>query len=439
MKKYIILILFVSFVFSCGKIDVDPTQSIAADEAIRTPNDLNQALTGCYDALQLSGFYGRHTILSAELSSDNAAATGTILEYGDIDLNNLLSNNAIAESIWSACYIAINRVNNVLYYLPEVEGLTNEAKADAEGQLYFIRSLAYYNLVNYFGAVPLKITPTLAANDLSIPRSEVSLVLGQIINDLEYSAGSIATDVPGMASSRAAKALLAKIHLTMENYDQAIGLATDVIENSGLALTTDYATLFTPESNSESIFEVQYSDQDKNRMAEYVMPSSLGGRYEVSPTEELINQFSPDDLRLNASFDGFDDKPYTKKYNQLSSGADRVYVLRLAELYLLRAEALIKSQGATDAINADINTIRNRAGLDDLNESDYDALLNELLLQRQLEFTFEGKRWFDLIRNNKATETLENVNSSDQLLFPIPLSEINTNTAIGPENQNPGY
>ncbi len=439
MKKYIILIFIVPFVFSCGKIDVDPTQSIAADEAIRTPNDLNQALTGCYDALQLSGFYGRHTILSAELSSDNAAATGTILEYGDIDLNNLLSNNAIAESIWSACYIAINRVNNVLYYLPEVEGLTNEAKADAQGQLYFIRSLAYYNLVNYFGAVPLKVTPTLAANDLSIPRSEVSDVLGQIISDLEYSAGSITTDVPGMASSIAAKALLAKIHLTMGNYDQAIGLAADVIENSGLALTTDYATLFTPESNAESIFEVQYSDQDKNRMAEYVMPSSLGGRYEVSPTEELINQFSPDDLRLNASFAGFDDKPYTKKYNQLSSGADRVYVIRLAEMYLLRAEALIKSQGETDAINADINTIRNRAGLDDLNESDYDALLNELLLQRQLEFTFEGKRWFDLIRNNKAIETLENVNSSDQLLFPIPLSEINTNTAIGPENQNPGY
>ncbi len=439
MKKYIILILFVPFVFSCGKIDVDPTQSIAADDAIRTPNDLNQALTGCYDALQLSGFYGRHTILSAELSSDNAAATGTILEYGDIDLNNLLSNNAIAESIWSACYIAINRVNNVLYYLPEVEGLTNEAKADAEGQLYFIRSLAYYNLVNYFRAVPLKVTPTLAANDLSIPRSEVSLVLGQIINDLEYSASSITTDVHGMASSTAAKALLAKTYLTMENYDQAIGLATDVIENSGLALTADYALLFMPESNSESIFEVQYSDQDKNRMAEYVMPSSLGGRYEVSPTEELINLFSPDDQRLNASFAGFDDKPYTKKYNQLSSGADRVYVIRLAEMYLLRAEALIKSQGATEAINANINAIRNRAGLGDLNISDYDALLNELLLQRQLEFTFEGKHWTDLIRNNKAIETLVNVNSTDQLLFPIPLSEINTNTAIGPENQNPGY
>ncbi|OYT12000.1 MAG: hypothetical protein B6I19_10515 [Bacteroidetes bacterium 4572_114] len=215
--------------------------------------------------------------------------------------------------------------------------------------------------------------------------------------------------------------------------------ATNVIEKYGLGLLSDYAGLFNSESNSESVFEVQYNDQDKNRMAEYVFPTSLGGRYEVSPTEGLINSFAAEDVRLNASFDGFADKPYCKKYHQISSGADRVYVIRLADMYLLRAEARLKQQASADLINADINTIRQRAQLEVINLQDYDALLQEIILQRRLEFSFEGQRWFDLIRNNLAIEILTTVESSDQLLFPIPFSEINTNTAINPEDQNPGY
>jgi len=439
MKKYIILSILVTVLFSCAKLDIDPTQSIAADKAIRTPSDLNQALTGCYDALQLAGFYGRHTMLSAELSSDNATATGTILEFNDISLNNLLSNNTISEAIWNACYIAINRVNNVLYYLPNIEGLSEENKNDVSGQLYFIRSLAYYNLVSYFGDVPLRVSPTLSTDDLNLPRTAKAEVLSQIVGDLNTAKINITTNTTGRASAAAAEALLAKIALYESRWADAETFATHVIENYGLSLVSDYSTLFNNDNNSESVFEVQFNDQDKNRIAEYVLPTSLGGRYEVSPTEDLINSFSTEDLRLNASFDGFDDKPYCKKYYQISSGADRVYVIRLSEMYLLRAEARIQQQADFGLINADINAVRQRAGLEDLSFQDYNALLQELLLQRRLEFTFEGQRWFDLIRNNLAVQTLPTVTSSDQLLFPIPYSEINTNTAIGPENQNPGY
>ncbi len=350
MKKYIIFLLLIPVFISCVKLDVEPTQSISADKAIQTEADLNQALTGCYDALQLSGFYGRHTVLAAELSSDNANATGTILEYNDISLNNLLSNNTISKSIWSACYIAINRVNNTLYYLPNIENISDAEKNDISGQLYFIRSLAHFNLVKYFGDAPLKVTPTLSTNDINLPRKPVAEILAQINDDLEFALAHITTNENGRASAAAAEALLAKIAMYELRWADAETYATNVIEKYGLGLLSNYAGLFNNESNSESVFEVQYNDQDKNRMAEYVFPTSLGGRYEVSPTEGLINSFATEDVRLNASFDGFADKPYCKKYHQISSGADRVYVIRLADMYLLRAEARLKQQASADLI-----------------------------------------------------------------------------------------
>ncbi len=439
MKKYIIFIFIVSIFSGCAKLDVNPTQSIAADKAIRTPSDLNQALTGCYDALQLAGFYGRHTIIAAELSSDNAQATGTILEYNDINLHNLLSNNTISEAIWSDCYIAINRVNNTLYYLPNVENLSEDDKNDVQGQLFFIRSLAYYNLVRYFGDVPLKVRPTLSTEDINLPRIAVGEVLAHIKEDLVYAMANISTQSAGRAQAASAEALLAKIARYESRWGDAESYAGHVIENYGLSMVDDYSSLFNNEGNTESIFEVQFSDQDKNRMAEYLFPTSLGGRYEASPTEDLVNAFAAEDARFAVSLAGLGDKPYCNKYNQISSGADRVYVMRLAEMILLRAEARAKQQGDLLMINNDINQIRQRAGLEAVDLQDYDALLDEILVQRRLEFSFEGQRWFDLIINDRAIQTLPTVESSNQLLFPIPFSEINTNTAIGPENQNPGY
>jgi hypothetical protein len=263
--------------------------------------------------------------------------------------------------------------------------------------------------------------------------------MAQIISDLDYAMSNIITQSTGRAQAAAAEALLAKIARYESRWTDAETHANHVIENYGLSLIGDYASLFNNEGNTESIFEVQFSDQDKNRMAEYLFPTSLGGRYEASPGNDLVNAFTVDDARFAVSLAGIGDKPYCNKYNQISSGADRVYVMRLAEMILLRAEARVKQQGDMQLINDDINRIRQRAQLEAVDLQDYDALLDEILIQRRLEFSFEGQRWFDLIINDRAIQTLPTIESSNQLLFPIPFSEINTNTAIGSENQNPGY
>jgi len=439
MKKIAIYLLSALMLAGCAKLDPQPTQSVTADDAIKTPSDLNQAMTGCYDALQLAGFYGRHSVFAADLASDNANATGTILEYSDISLNNMLSGNSIVESVWYHSYITINRANNVLYYLPNVENLEESFANDVKGQMYFLRSLAYFNLIRYFGDVPLKTTPTLSTDDLDSPRVPVSDILTQIIPDLEFAISNISGSEPAKATPGAAEALLAKVFLYAGEYENAILHASAVINDYQYELD-DFEALFGIETSAGSIFEVNYSDQDKNRMAEYALPTSMGGRYEVSPTEDLLGKYTDDDIRKNITFSGIGEAPYCIKYSQISSGADKVYVLRLAEMYLIRAEARILLEDPNfDLINNDINAVRERANLDPLNLNSYDELLEEMLLQRQLEFAFEGHRWFDLLRNNKAIEVLPNVNNLNQLLFPIPLSEINTNTLINSEDQNPGY
>jgi hypothetical protein len=130
---------------------------------------------------------------------------------------------------------------------------------------------------------------------------------------------------------------------------------------------------------------------------------------------------------------------YANKYNDLSKGADNVIILRLGEMYLIRAEAEAhKAGGSITAIQDDINVIRLRANIIPSTENTVDELLTVIENERRLEFAFEGQRWFDLVRTGRATEVLPTVTDTDKTLFPIPAGELQTNNS--PEMiQNPGY
>jgi hypothetical protein len=130
--------------------------------------------------------------------------------------------------------------------------------------------------------------------------------------------------------------------------------------------------------------------------------------------------------------------PYVLKFNDISSGTDPVYVFRLAEMYMIRAEAAALLQLETNGILHDINKIRERAGLDPANITSYAGLLLEIESQRQKEFAFEGHRWFDLVRTGRAMIVLDNVTNINQTLYPIPQAEIIANDNPG-MYQNDGY
>ena len=266
-------------------------------------------------------------------------------------------------------------------------------------------------------------------------------MLFRSIADLESARLNISNTLSERATVEAATALLASISLTRGNAENALLFANQVLQSFPM-LETSYEALFSSNTAParEILFYVPFSATDKNRLAEYNFPNTLGGRHENAPSSVLINIDSSDKRKaLIAASHG--DKYYTKKYADLTTGSDRVIVLRTAEMYLIRAEAhyLIDSVGNLAVILSDINTIRNRAGLSPVIADTITSLRNIIEREKQIEFAFEGKRWFDLIRTGRAVDLVPTVTQEWQMLFPIPLSEILTNNKISVEDQNEGY
>jgi hypothetical protein len=448
MKTITYILIAISILLgACSKmLDIDPTDAIASDEAIKDKSGVEQAITGSYDAFQLAGLYGRNRVILGDLAADNLVWSGTNYDYAQIDNNSVSIENGLIDGMWSGAYDGINRVNNILAALPGIGDLTDNERSQYEGEALFMRALFHFNLLIYFDGVPVMTEPTLDLSNLDRPRNSAGEVYDQIISDLNAAESKLPlpSAMPaGRANSFSAAALLARVYLTRfhaESNNEYALLAADkadqVIEQGGFSLTDSYAALYEGTDNSERIFQIAFSAQDKNRLAEYFYPTSLAGRYEVAPSESFFQAFDPaDSIRLAASIArDKDNLLYCVKYTELIEGSDPVLVIRLAEMYLIIAEALAYTNGDMATIRENIDIIRTRAGLPPTVAETYDDLKLAIENERRFEFAFEGHRWFDLVRTKRATTVLNII--GDYTLFPIPFSEMSTNKLM---IQNPGY
>jgi len=448
MKKIIFFLFALALTaLSCNKVlDVKPTDSVAAEDAIKNKAGVEHALVGSYNSLQATGLYYLNAILVCDVAADNLKHTGTMMAYSQIENKPIPAENSIVEGMWSAAYNGINCVNNILVKLPGITDITQEEYKQYEGEALFIRALLHYYLLTYFGGVPIQTQPTLDLSHIDIARNTTAEVYTQVISDLTSAKADLtATKVKGRANTFVASALLAKVYLSkfQQLGDQAsaglaIAEANRVITEGGYALAADYGSLFVAANNTpESIFEVVFDAQNYNRLAQYFFSRNLSGRYEVAPETELIESFEPaDTIRLKATFayDTVTKQPYGYKYRDVSGGTDHVYVFRLAEMYLIRAEAMIYSGASDDLILEDINRIRLRARLPNTTATSTEELKIALENECRHEFAFEGHRWHDLVRTKRAVTVLGI--DEKYTLFPIPLSEKQTNNLM---EQNPGY
>jgi hypothetical protein len=444
MKKttYILIVLVLASVSCTKMLDIQPTASISAEEAIKDKTGVDKAITGAYYSLHDAGNYGRNQVIVEDLAADNLAWTGTTRDYQQIGDNLISSDNAIIDGIWTSNYDCINRVNNVLVRLADIE-MTAEERSLYAGDGLFLRALSHYNLLCYFGGIPIKTQPTLDLSTINQARNSVVDVYIQIIVDLSIAEQILPkTRSVGRASAYSAKALLARVYLSAFQYsndpamaDSAIIKAGEVISKGGYTLAPAFTDLYNG-NTTESIFEVIFDAQNYNRLAQYFFPVSLTGRYEVSPPAAFVQSFQATDTVRFVSSITFDEKnlPYGIKYKDYTSGTDRVYVLRLAEMYMIRAEAKAYSNGNIEEIRNDINILRTRAGLPATVATTYDELKLAIESERRHEFAFESQRWSDLVRTKRATTVLGI--DEKYTLFPIPLSEMQTNTLM---KQNPGY
>jgi starch-binding outer membrane protein, SusD/RagB family len=460
MKNLFLALIMISvLLLSCNKtLNQSPQDELDASIAYTTRQGIESGILGTYNALQSSSYYGLRYLIFADMSADNISHVGISPPFAEIYNNQILASNSGVDVMWRQLYDAINRSNTLIEAIPKInDPVFNKPAALAETQ--FLRALFYFDLLRYFGGsetgynkpngkgVPLWLTPTFTvANAQPKPRSTEAEVYSQILLDIDYAIANLpATSLNGRANKTVATALKARIQLYREQWDETETLATTVIApftalpNGGLVNGIDYANIYlTKNIKPESIWELVFDTRSYNEIAYYYYPSALGGRSEFSASSSLKSAHEAGDLRLPINYTvGTTTIPAkkTRKYSKINSDDD-VMLIRLAELYLIRAEARIR-KAAPDLAGAaaDINTIRNRAGLSNTTAVTASNLLLAVENERRVELAHEGHRWFDLRRYNKIGSTL-GITEPFRALFPIPERDVQVSGGVIVQNPN---
>ncbi|MET3503104.1 hypothetical protein ABIC45_004741 [Mucilaginibacter rubeus] len=451
----------------CQKqLDIKPKDTVEQNQAIKTSKDVQGVLIGAYTAAALRGLYGGRVMSTNDFLADDGDFSyfGTFSEYTELSNKTITINNFFVEGVWDAGFNTINVCNNVLANLNLVDAANKDR---VEGEAKFLRGLTYFDLARCFGkawndgtptsnlAVPIVLTPTTSIPGIQrVSRSTVAQVYAQAISDLKVAEAKLTNDpLPEArtpyADSFAASAILARIYLTQENFADAEAEATKIISSGAFSLVSDFGSEFQHPTqptrvfnSTEDIFAIQISNQSGfNALNEVFASADFGGRGETVINDQHFARYEAGDKRKAEFYnDGSDN--FTSKFNNLFGN---VIVVRLAEIYLIRAEARIrKSAPDLTAAAEDINIVRNRAKLPNTTANTADALFTVLKHERRVELAFEGFRLWDLKRYKETTVTTdENGNvaesfpwNSPKLIFPIPKRERDANPNLA---QNEGY
>jgi starch-binding outer membrane protein, SusD/RagB family len=425
-------------------LEVNPGFEVPNEQALSTPAGLAAGVRGIYDALQQTDAYDRNLIVYPDLYADNLEFTGTFDTDAEVDDGNVTPANTTVEGIWSAGYDLINRANNVLAAIPNVAGVDATTASQFTGEALFLRALTYHNLVRWFGGLPILLQPTWEITPgVNVPRNPEAEVYARIEADLLAAIPQLPTTSAVFGATRgAAQALLARVYLDEGKSAEARDMATTVIGSNRYQLITPYSNIWAVKNSPESIFSVQYTVNDDNFLAFWFFPSALGGRRGFAPTANLrttlINDGDVERLNTTVALSGT--RRYGNKYFRVATGDDNIVVLRIAEMYLIRAEANWRLNAPAATILADVNAVRRRAGVAELNPltvTTPTALRDAILLERRLEFALEGQRFFDLRRILGPAAAAVFLGLSEfRMFFPIPQRELDANTALA---QNSGY
>lgn len=473
----IFLLGFLTVIYGCKKfIEVDAPKTSINQENIYTNNtNAISALTAIYTKMSSSTFSLQLSIYP-ELSADNLTLydlnNSAAITYYLNKLSPRYQTDLYSTVLWNDLYQYIYYCNSAIAGLSKTNDVSKNVKQHLMGEAYFLRAFFYFYLENLYQNVPIVLTTDYSINS-KLFNSSADEVLGQIESDLKMAQNLLTNEYLDKTldnstqerirpNAMAATALLARLHLFRKNWVGAEEEASKVINATSLYILPDLRSAFLKNS-SETIWALQPVSFDVNtKEGEFYIYSSEGPNSTnyTYLSSDLLQKFEAGDDRRNewvGAFIGGTIYYYPTKYKikngDPSSANEYTIVLRLAEQYLIRAEAKIQ-QGKINEGIADINVIRKRArsllqqvpnplpeiGNDLTKENALEAVLNE----RRLElFTEWGFRWFDLRRTNKidaimpATAILKGSEwNSYQSLYPIPAGEISSNINL---IQNPGY
>lgn len=497
-----IILIAVLLFTGCSKerLDIQPKGLLLEASFFNTDDDFYRALVSTYDVIGWLYPWGMSWFVNLNVASDDANCGGENAndqeEYQQADMYDLTVTNVGSEQLWKKYYTGIYRANLVL---DNADKLNSPAVTQYVAEAKFLRAYFYFDLVRFFGDVPL-ITGPVGSSEYSLPRTPKKEVFDQIVKDLTEAIPNIPVveSEKGRVSKGAAMALLGKVYLFMSSpyydlgnhYQDAADQFANVIATGRYSLEKNYKDIFelSHEFGPESIFELNYTDAialdwggDFSRMEANIdiqlcgirQFAPVGTLFEagwgfVKPTQEIVDAYKAenDTTRYNASIISGDDLTnmgytfndpwgyegyFRMKYGAFSKDApanpqawaNNFRVIRLADVYLMLAECIVN--GATDkgGHNADyyVDMVRERANLPDKTG----VTMNDIMTERRLELSFEGLRYWDVLRWNKGDEIFgtHKVNEGRTWiperkgLWPIPDAEI-LRTG-GSLKQNPGY
>ena len=501
MKKYIYnlpaILLILGVFFSTSSCSDDFVEINPEDENVDTffnsEAEYQDALIGAYDLLQSTYL----NVMVGEIASDNTIAGGEnasdVPGIQEIDQMRHTPVNQQLRDIWNWMYAGVNRANFIMEFQDKTDF---PDKANVIGQTRFLRAYYYFELVKWFGDVPLAIDKRIQFGDqFSLPRTPKGEVYAAIEEDLRQAALALEPkqDQIGRATKGAANALLGRVYLYQGKYIEAAAVLETVIASNVYSLVEDYASQFENdgENGDESIFEVQYSDLEGGtfdclQCSEGNVAVGFNGIRNYSeapsateletnapvfesgfsfnlPTQEMYDAFENNDIRRdvaildieawatrrNATFaigypeghTGYYNRKYIARAGDLNrpdanlTNPNNYRAIRYADVLLMAAEANNKGGGSDAKAQEYLNQVRNRAGLGNITAGG--AELEEAIFnERRVELVGEGFRFFDLVRTNRAMGTIDGYTDKNKV-FPIPAIEIElTNNTL---TQNTGY
>ncbi len=460
MKKILLPISTAGMLLFAGcikELDIQPLDAIDANIALETAEDLESAIVGAYSIMHGGALYGTNLNLVSELlgSENYCQWRGTFQSYRQIMNKNMTIDNAEATRTWIAAYRAINVANNVLANLGKVEDADLRAQLEAEAK--FIRGILHFELVRLYAkpwnapntgsksrlGVPLVLTATTneAAAAVKVRRNTIEEVYAQVIKDLTDAESGLPQVRQGnnrfRATTYTAKAFLSRVYLQQQRYAEALQKAHEVIESNQYRLNASVTSAFRNKFTAETIFELYMNEQNNAGTANDGLTTFYAslpgiGRSDVRILAPFANLYEPDDERLTELiYIGTGRRPGSRQTGKWTQYEQNIPVIRLAEMYLTRAECNFRlGSNVGNTPLDDVNLIRRRARAGALSA----VTLDDIIKERSLELCFEGLRIHDLKRLEKSTGSFSF--DHPKLVFPIPEREIRANSEL---EQNEGY
>ncbi|OHT43649.1 RagB/SusD family nutrient uptake outer membrane protein [Flavobacterium tructae] len=446
-------VLALIFFNSCDNfVEVDlPKSQLTSDAVFEDAETANAAMAGLYTKLRMNGILAGST---TGLSSMLGLYTDEFNYYQPNSVSNLFNNSLTAgtpqiSDIWNQSYNQIYTANSIIEGVQRSTSITQDQKNHLMGEALFVRAMLHFTLTDIYGDIPYVTTTDYTTNS-KISKAPTDQIYQNALKDLNTASDLLPEKYISNERIRpnrsAAKALLARLYLYMKLYPEASNAASAVINNTLYKKESNLDRIFL-KGSTETIWQLMPGTAGANTQEGDLYIFKAGPPPIVGLREEFINAFEPTDKRKThwtaMVSNGNQRWYYAYKYKQdqpTASSLEYSVVLRLAEQYLIRAEARA-FQGDLTGAKEDLNVIRNAAGLSNAAALSFQDIMIDILQQRRFElFTEFGQRFFDLKRFGKLDKTLSPLKpgwDANDRLWPIPVLELNSNPNLNPQNQ--GY